>query len=69
MSVVNVKVKHIRSKYKDLKEWTLDDQNVYIGRVRVVFIDGCRFLEKDSIWANPYKLGTDRNECINKYKE
>ena len=32
------------------------DENVYIGRKGVVFIDGVRFPLYDSIWANPYKI-------------
>jgi hypothetical protein len=31
------------------------ETNVYIGRARVVFIDGIRYPFEDSIWANPYK--------------
>ena len=68
--VVNVKVKYIRPKYADLKEWMNDPQNVYIGRRGVVFIDGMRYPKQDSIWANPYKIGKDgdRKEVINRYK-
>ena len=37
--VVNVKVSNIRPKYKHLKEWIQDSNNVYIGRKGIVFID------------------------------
>jgi len=40
MDVVNVRVKSIRPKYNNLKEWIADGSNVYIGRGGVVFIDG-----------------------------
>ena len=70
MSVVNVKVNYIRPKYNNLKEWMKDENNVYIGRRGIVFIEERRFPEKDSIWANPFKIGRDgsRDEVLNKYK-
>jgi len=70
MSVVNVKVGNIRPKYKNLKEWTEESGNVYIGRKGIVFIDGERFPKEDSIWANPFKVGKDgtREEVIKKYE-
>ena len=43
---VNVKVKYIRPFYNNLKEWMEDENNVYIGRKGVVFIDGKRFRKK-----------------------
>lgn len=46
--VVNVKVKYIRPKYHNLKMW-MDDDNVYIGRKGVVFVDGQRFPKDSSI--------------------
>lgn len=74
--VVCVKVKDIRPKYKNLKEWIDDENNVYIGRRGIVFImnedgDKERYPKKDSIWANPFKVSKDlsRDECIDKYKE
>lgn len=55
--VINVRVQNIRPTYSNLHEWMLDKKsNVYIGRARVVFIDGIRFPLVDSIWANPYKI-------------
>lgn len=67
---VNVKVKYIRPFYNNLKEWMEDENNVYIGRKGVVFIDGKRFPEENSIWHNPFKINKNnsRNTVINKYK-
>lgn len=71
MSVVNVKVAHIRPKYNNLKEWMEDENNVYIGRRGIVFVDGVRFPSKDSIWCNPYKITADRdrNKVIELYTQ
>lgn len=71
MSVVNCKVKNIRPEYNNLVEWMNDDNNVYIGRKCVVFIDGERYPKKSSNFANPYKIGIDgtREEIIKKYKK
>lgn len=70
-NVVNIRVKYIRPKYKNLKEWCADINNVYIGRKNIVFVDGSRFPKVDSIWANPYKIGKDGDldTVINKYEE
>lgn len=70
MSVVNVKVKFIRPKYNNLKEWMQDPNNVYIGRRGIVFIDGERFPKQDSIWCNPFKItnSLSRDECLIRYK-
>lgn len=55
--VVNVSVKNIRPQYSNLYQWILDKEtNVYIGRARIVFIDGIRYPFEDSIWSNPYKI-------------
>jgi hypothetical protein len=69
--IVNVKVQYLRPKYDNLKEWNKDPNNVYIGRRGVVFVDGKRYPEKDSIWANPFKIdkNTSRDEVIDKYKK
>lgn len=80
--VVCVKVNDIRPKYNDLGEWMEDPNNVYIARKGVVFITRngtkTRFPERDSIWANPYKIGGTvtrenvielyRNHIINKIR-
>lgn len=70
MSVVNCKVKYIRPKYNNLKEWMEDKNNYYIGRAGIVFINKERFPKKSSIFANPFKVGKhgNRNEVILKYK-
>ncbi len=70
MSIINCKVENIRPKYKNLKEWMSDPNNVYIARKGVVFIDGVRYPEESSIFANPYKIDKDgtREEVIEKYK-
>lgn len=71
MSVVNVKVSHIRPKYKNLEEWVKDKTNVYIGRSGVVFINGKKFPEEPSIFANPFKISNkdSRDDVIRKYKK
>lgn len=71
MEVVNVKVKYIRPKYENLKEWMNDPNNKYIGRAGIVFIDGERFPKKSSTWANPFKLTGDdsRDAVLQKYTE
>ncbi|HSA76263.1 MAG TPA: SAM-dependent methyltransferase [Nitrosarchaeum sp.] len=71
-SVVCVKVDLIRKKgVHDLKEWTKNPNNVYIGRKGVVFVDKERFPKKDSPWANPYKVGAEytREESIKLYEK
>ena len=69
-SVVCVKVASLRPKYNNLKEWMADSNNVYIGRRGIVFIKGERFPKKDSIWANPYKIGKDgtRDQVLKIYE-
>lgn len=76
MAVVNCKVSYIRPKYDNLKIWTEDTNNIYVGRAGVVFIkndDGERerFPKKSSIFANPFKIGKhgDRTEILNKYRK
>jgi hypothetical protein len=70
-NVVNVKVNNIRPKYQNLKEWTDDQNNVYIGRGGIVFIDGKRFPKEDSLWANPCKIDdkNDRKKVIQLYEQ
>lgn len=70
--VVNVSVANIRPQYKNLFEWIRNkEENVYIGRGRVVFIDGIRYPLYDSIWANPYKITPEqpREIVLDKYRE
>lgn len=59
--IINVKVKYIRPKYDNLKEWCNDPNNIYIGRSGVVFIDGERYPKNNSIFANPYKISPNHN--------
>lgn len=70
MSVVNCKVKYIRPKYNNLKEWINDDNNYYIGRNRVVIIDKQRYPDELSEFANPYKISDNmtRKQVIKKYE-
>jgi len=71
MSVVNVRVKFIRRDgYRDLRAWIADTNNVYVGRRGIVFIDGKRYPQFDSPFANPFRITstTSREECINKYE-
>lgn len=71
MSVVcNCKVEFIRPKgYQDLSVWCSDPNNVYIGRRGPILINGRRYPEKDSFFANPYKVGKDGTleEVLQKY--
>jgi len=71
MSIVNCKVKYIRPQYDNLKKWTANSNNIYIGRAGVVFINKERFPKKASIFANPYKIdkNTSREEVLEKYKK
>jgi hypothetical protein len=69
-SVCNVRVAHIRPQYRDLAAWCESPDNVYVGRKGVVFINGVRFPEKDSIWANPFKVkDASRADVIAQYRE
>ena len=74
-TVVNVRVAHIRLQgYDNLRSWTSDENNVYIGRAGVVFIKkgdkNERFPRKASIWANPFKIGKGytRETCLIAYE-
>lgn len=68
--LINVKVSNIRPNYENLKEWMDDENNVYIGRKGIVFIDNQRFPKEDSIWANPFKIDKNntREQVIDKYR-
>jgi len=70
--VVNVSVKNIRPQYTNLHQWILNkESNIYIGRGRVVFIDGIRYPNQNSIWANPYKITNTqtREQVLVLYRE
>ena len=62
MPVVNCKV--IRPKYNNLKEWMEDDNNCYIARGGVLFIDNERFSKASSKFCNIFKVGKDGNKKI-----
>jgi hypothetical protein len=67
--VVNVKVKFTRPKYDNLKDWMDDENNIYIGRKGIVFIDNKRYPQNDSYWCNPYKLSNHSlTDSLIKYK-
>tara|TARA_Y100000589_G_scaffold292563_1_gene296797 strand:+ start:57 stop:494 length:438 start_codon:yes stop_codon:yes gene_type:complete len=82
--VVNCKVKYIRPLgYNNLKEWCDDENNIYIGRKGIVFVDSAR-IDKDgkkikerypkynSLFANPFKVKKNkdgRNEVVGNYEE
>lgn len=71
MSVCNCRVKYIRPKYKNLKEWIQDPENVYIGRSGIVFIDNERYPKDTSVFCNPFKINknTTRDQVISTYRE
>lgn len=71
MSVINCKVKYIRPLYNNLQEWMNDENNIYIGRAGVIFINNERYPKQSSIFCNPFKIGRDgnRNEVLDKYKD
>ena len=73
-SCVNVKVKYIRPKFDNLKEWNEHDDNLYIGRRGIVFIkteEGKeRYPKQDSKWCNPFKIDKNntREDVLEKYE-
>lgn len=70
MSVVNVRVSFLRPQYNNLKEWMDNPNHVYIGRGRIVVIDGQRYPTYDSLYCNPFKIGPDgdRDIVLTKYE-
>ena len=75
-SIACVKVKNIRPRYHNLKDWMEDPQNEYIGRAGIVFVkdeDGNkrRWPPRASKWANPFKVGKDGtlDEVLVKYED
>lgn len=71
MQVVNVSVKNIRPVHSNLKEWTEDKDNLYVGRGGIVFINGERYPQGDSPFCNPFRIGKDgtREDVLRKYRE
>ena len=71
-TVVNVKVANLRPKYSNLKDWIENkEENYYIGRKGIVFVDKERFPKTNSPFANIYKVGKDGTleAVLSKYKE
>jgi hypothetical protein len=71
-TVVNVKVGFIRPQYSNLEDWMKDtNNNVYIGRKGIVFINNVRFPKQDSIWCNPFKIdkNNNREQVLEKYEK
>ena len=77
MSRISVKINNLRSLgYTSLKDWLLDDNNIYTGRKGRLWITDPITKEKEiyiykgSIYANPYIVGKDGSpeECIKLYK-
>ena len=71
-TLTNIRIANLRKQgYKNLKEWSEEDNHLYIGRGRVVFIDGQRYPINSSKWHNPYKIGIDgdRDTVIDKYAD
>ncbi len=69
-SVCCVKVAHIRPAYANLAEWMADPNNVYVGRARIVYIEGHRYPPVASKWANPFKMkGRSREEVVQQFRE
>ena len=69
--VINGRVKFLRPMYNNLRECLQDKHNVYIGRGRCIFIDGVRYPERDSVFANPFKSPRDGTyeEILEKYEQ
>jgi hypothetical protein len=69
--IINVRVSNIRPHFSNLKVWTSESSNVYIGRGGIVYIDGVRYPPKASIWANPFRIPQDgtRDEVLDKYEK
>ena len=58
--LTDVHVKYLRQNgYDNLKEWMQNPNNIYIGRRGILILNGKRYPEENSIWANPFKVGND----------
>lgn len=64
-------VKYIRPKYNNLQEWMQDENNVYIGRSGIVFINKERYPKLSSKFANPFKIDKNntREDVLKKYRK
>jgi hypothetical protein len=69
--VCNVRTGFIRPHYADLQQWMNDQDNVYIGRGGVIFLNRQRFPKSGSIWANPFKVPRDgtQEKVIEKFEQ
>ena len=78
--IKNVKVAYIRTDllvpHQNLKEWCEDENNVYIGRSGIVFVDVGggkkeRYPKHNSKFFNPYRVNKScsRNQAVRKYNE
>lgn len=65
--IVSVKKKMLNHQgYKDLEEWLVDPNHVYIGRDMTHYVPGA----VGSKWQNPFKLDDQgRDVCTEKYKQ
>lgn len=62
-TVVNVRTSHIRPLgYNNLEEWMKNPDHVYIGRGRIIILNGQRFPSEDSLFANPFRVEGDDSE-------
>ena len=66
-SVVDVHVESLRPKYDNLKEWCEEEQNVYIARGGIVFVDGKRYPPQSSKWCNPFTRKVYGDRCVELY--
>ncbi len=71
LRVMNVNMKNLRPGYANLRAWMECKENLYVGRGRVVFIDGERYPKEDSPFCNPFKIGRDgtRAEVLQKFRD
>lgn len=53
----------------NLKQWCSDPNNIYIGRGGILILDGKRYPETASLWANPFKVktGDELGNILNQY--
>ena len=69
--VVNVSTNNIKPQYNNLHEWISNkDENVYIGKKSVIFINGIKYPLYDSLWTNPFTITKEqsREEVLKLYK-
>lgn len=65
-TVVNVKKEYLlKAGYSNLKEWSENPDNLYIGRDMSYYVAGAY----GSKWQNPFKLKTHGSKSIELYKD